>query len=195
MSEPDENRPPYPRFQHPEGATPFSDEPTLPFVDLYPQSDSSGSPSAHGANASQQNPGPYGGGLYGGAQYPPQQYGNAPYQVNSPYDPNPHLYPMATAPQQQQSYGYYAYAPVEHPSSTAVLVLALVGFVQPITPFIAWYLGGKAKAEINRGAPFPYTGSLKIGHIIGKVLSILTIAGISAYVLLVILVVVAAMAF
>lgn len=194
MSEPDANQPPYPGFQQPEGATPYPDEQTLPFVDLYPQSDSSGSSSSYGTGAGQQNPDPYGGGLYGGAQYPSQQYGSAPYQASSPYDPNPQPYPMAAAPQ-QQPYGYYAYAPVEHPSSTAVLVLALIGFVQPITPFVAWYLGSKAKAEIRRGAPFAYTGSLKIGHIIGMVLSILTIVGISAYVLFVILIVLAASVF
>lgn len=98
--------------------------------------------------------------------------------------------------QQQQQWGQYAYVPAEHPQATVVLVLALVGFAGVfVTPFIAWYLGSKAKGEIERGAPYPYSGSLKIGHIVGMVLSILTIVGVSAYVLLMVLLVLGAMAF
>lgn len=199
MSQPDENRPPHPGFEQPEGATPFADEQTLPFVDLYTPSDTMGGNSPYGADASQRSAGPYAG-SYGGGQYPPQGY--PPQQYATPhYDPNlydPNLYgpnPQRYAMAPQQQYGYYAYAPAEHPQSTAVLVLAVLGFAQPITPFIAWYMGNKARAEIRRGAPYAYTGSLKVGHIIGKVLSILMIAGIAGYMLLMVLLVVGAMAF
>ena len=191
MSQPDENRPPYPGFEQPEGASPLADGQTLPFVDLYSPSDTIGGASAYGPDANHWDSGPYGAGSYGDGQYSPQQHANPHYQSNPQYDPHPHQYAMAP----QQQYGYYAYAPVEHPHSTIVLVLALVGIAQPVTPFIAWYLGGKAKAEIRRGAPYAYRGSLKAGHIIGKVLSILTIIGFAASVLFMILAVVAAVTF
>lgn len=177
-----------PVFNQPEGVPPFSEEQTLPFVDLYPQSDNLGGASPYGADEGSWNPGPYGAQPQSGSQYPSQQYADPPYQQNPQYGQdaqyNPNVnpsQPMGTVPQQQQPYGYYGYAPVEHPQSTTVLVLALVGLVMPVTAFIAWYMGNKAKAEIERGAPFPYSGSLKIGHIIGKVVSILTIAGAALY--------------
>lgn len=191
MSQPDENRPPYPGFEQHEGATPLPDEQTLPFVDLYPQSETIGGASAYGPDGSPWDSGPYGAGPYSGGQYPAQQDATAHHQSNRQYDPTPRQ--CAMTPQRQ--YGYNGYAPVEHPQSTAVLVLAVLGFALPVTPFIAWYMGNKAKAEIQRGAPYAYTGSLKVGHIIGKVLSILTLIGIAASVLFMVLIVVGAMAF
>ncbi len=182
MSDPDYRRDTGPVFNQPDGVQPYAEEQTLPFVDLYPPSDNMGGAPAHGADDGQWNPGPYGAGSHSGQQYPPQQHANPPYQPNPQYNPNPQQYTMATAPQQQ--WGYRPYALVEHPQSTTVLVLALVGFAVPVTSFVAWYMGSKAKAEIDRGAPFPYSGSLKTGHIIGKVVGILTIVGISVYALI-----------
>ncbi|MGO1383659.1 MAG: hypothetical protein ACTHWA_11890 [Arachnia sp.] len=186
------------------GATPSPDEQTLPFVDLYGQSDPTRS-GTHGRADQQWDSGSYG----GGGQFPPHQYGQSRYeqQANPPYGQyshSPHQqfeagprqsYGMAAPPPQQQTYGYYGYAPVEHPQSTTVLVLALLGLMQPITPFIAWYIGNRARADIRRGAPYAYTGSLKAGHITAKVLSILTILGTAGYTAFVILIIVAAMLF
>ncbi len=191
MSHPDENHQPHQGFQRPEEAPPF-DEQTLPFVDLYgPSSDIPGG-WARGPEAGPSNARAGGGGPYSGGQFPPRQYAPSYQSPQSPYEPYPPQRVMATTP---PPYGYYAPALAEHPQSTTVLVLGLLGFVVPVTPFIAWYMGNKAKAEIQRGAPYPYSGSLKVGHVVGKVLGILTIVGVSLYVLLMILMVIAAMAF
>ena len=177
MSESDENHPAHPGFRQPEGVPPHGDEQTLPFVDLYSPGNTGGS-SGYGPSAYTPPSDQYGAGSYGGGQYPHEQYGTPPHPNASSYPPQA---PMSAVPQQQ--YGYYGYTPVEHPQATTVLVLALVGFVVPVTPFIAWYMGNKARAEIGRGAPYPYSGSLKVGHVIGKVLSILTLAGIGLWAL------------
>ncbi|WP_022909557.1 hypothetical protein [Aestuariimicrobium kwangyangense] len=84
---------------------------------------------------------------------------------------------------QQQAYG----ARAEHPQGTAVLILAVLGFITGITQFIAWYMGGKAKKEIAAGAPYAFEGNLKTGYIIGKVLSIVAIVGFVLTILLVVL--------
>lgn len=195
MPQPDENRPSYPGFEGTEGAPPLADEETLPFVDLYKRSDTVGS-GAYAPDANQWDSNPYG----PRDQYPPQPYANPPYEpyANSPYqqfEPKPQHYTMAPSSQQHHQYGYYSHAPVEHPQSTTVLVLALLGLMQPITPFIAWYIGSRARAEIRRGAPYAYTGSLKAGHITAKVLSILTLVGAAGYTAIVVLVLMAAMLF
>lgn len=73
----------------------------------------------------------------------------------------------------------YASAPYgvrqEHPQAQTVLILGILGLFTTITAFIGWYLGGKAMNEIKNGAPYNPGGSLKIGYIISKVISIFTI--------------------
>lgn len=112
---------------------------------------------------------------YGEQQYGQQQYG---------------------APQggygMQQQYGYGQ--PAEHPQATVVLILGIVGFFTSITAFIAWYLGGKAKKEIEAGAPYQWDGSLKIGYWIGKILGIISIVVVALTLIFIILVVIGAMA-
>ncbi len=179
MSFSDENYPHHPEFDRPDGVASYREEETLPFADLYSEPENQGDTSGGSARSGQPSPDPYGSDGHGGGGHYQSQYANPPYAPQPAWDPNQHT--MATPPPPQPQYGYYAYAPVEHPQSTAVLVLALVGFAVPVTPFIAWYMGSKAKAEIERGAPFPYSGSLKVGHIIGKVMSILMLAGIGLY--------------
>lgn len=196
MSDPNDAYNTGPVFNQPEGVNPYGDEQTLPFVDLYPQSDGRGGAPAYGTNSDGPQRGSYGAGAYGGSQYPHEQYATPSYQQDPLYGSAPQQYPMAMSPNQQQQWGQYAHAPAEHPQATVVLVLALVGFAGVVvTPFIAWYLGSKAKGEIERGAPYSYSGTLKIGHIIGMVLSILSIVGVALYVVLMILIVVAGMAF
>ncbi|MDO5736169.1 MAG: hypothetical protein Q4P15_06805 [Propionibacteriaceae bacterium] len=73
--------------------------------------------------------------------------------------------------------------PQEHPQATTILVFGAVSIAVPVLSFVAWYMGNKARAEIGRGAPYPYAGNLKTGHIIGKVMGILTIVGASLYAL------------
>lgn len=82
----------------------------------------------------------------------------------------------------QQVQGYppaYANAPYgaqqEHPQAQAVLILGILGLFTTITAFIGWYMGGKAMNEIKNGAPYNPGGSLKIGYILSKVISIFVI--------------------
>ena len=45
-------------------------------------------------------------------------------------------------------------------------------------PFVAWYMGGQAKKDIEAGSPYQWDGQLKIGYLIGKILSILQIVSV-----------------
>lgn len=69
----------------------------------------------------------------------------------------------------------YGYQRAEHPNATMTLVFGVVGLVVPILSFVAWYLGGQARAEIRRGAPYAWDGGIVVGYWLGKVLGILTI--------------------
>lgn len=171
MSEPRDERSAGPVFNRAEGANPYSEELTLPLADLYSEPGSgSGSSAYETASGSGYPPA-----QAPSQQYPPQQYTQQPYQPVAPYPQN--------SPYQRggQPWGSMGYAPAEHPQASTVFILALIGFVVPVTPFVAWYMGSKAKREIQQGAPFRYEGNLKIGHIIGLVLSILSIAAIAIY--------------
>ncbi|NLE98728.1 MAG: hypothetical protein GX596_12195 [Propionibacterium sp.] len=89
--------------------------------------------------------------------------------------------------QQQPGYGYaggWAPAP-EHPRATTVLVLGILGFLFAIPAFFGWYMGGKAKKEIQQGANYRWDGALKVGYILSIVASILTIAGVVLYLFLI----------
>ena len=57
-------------------------------------------------------------------------------------------------------------------------MLGILGFFVPIVPFVAWYMGGQIKKQIDAGAPYQWEGSLKIGYLIGKILGILQIASL-----------------
>lgn len=94
----------------------------------------------------------------------------------------------------QQPAGYQQYgAPMylaEHPQATTVLVLGIVGIFVGLLSFVAWYMGGKARKEIQAGAPYLWDGSLKTGYYLGKVFGIIYIMGIALWILIVILAVV-----
>lgn len=92
--------------------------------------------------------------------------------------PQPYQQPMY---QPQPGYGTgWAPAP-EHPRATTVLVLGILGFLFGIPAFFGWYMGSKAKKEIQRGAPYRWDGALKVGHILSIVASVLTIAVVALY--------------
>ena len=91
---------------------------------------------------------------------------------------------------QQQGYGpgYGAYIPApEHPQSQMVFILGIVGIFTGVTAFVAWYMGGQAKKEIEAGAPFQWGGQLKTGYTLGKVFGIIWIVGIALYIVFFIL--------
>lgn len=113
-------------------------------------------------------------------QYPTEPgqapYGQGPYGASYGQDP----YAQSPAPYGgygQPAYGYGQLQP-EHPQATTVLILAILGFFVPVVPFVAWYMGGQAKKDIEAGAPYQWDGQLKIGYLIGKILSILQIVSV-----------------
>lgn len=82
---------------------------------------------------------------------------------------------------QNQQHGYYPYLNDalyyhrEHPQANTVLILAVVSlFFHPVA-FIGWYLGAKYKRDIEKGAPYEYSGVLRIGHILSMIFSIMGI--------------------
>ena len=82
-------------------------------------------------------------------------------------------------PYGQPGQGYGAAMLPEHPQATTVLILAILGlFTSGICSWIAWYMGGQAKKEIEAGAPFRWDGNLKTGYILGKVFGIIAIIGV-----------------
>lgn len=114
----------------------------------------------------------------------PTGYPQAPYGQASGYSqptgsqpgyPEPTGYPgygqgLAT---QQQPYGYgYPMAP-DHPSSTVVLVLGLIGmFMFPLTAPFAWVLGSKARAEMKAyPGRWGSSGTLTVGWVLGIITS------------------------
>lgn len=209
MSHPDESRSSGPAFEQPDGDALFSEEwtvplddvtsgtgngasshggapvedLTLPLVDLYPTTDNWAAGSPQQASADHWGAGS------GPAQYPGSEATPVPYRtvVQPPVQPGPYAQQPGPYAQQRGPYaqqrGHYMMVPREHPQATTVLVLGAVSIAVPVLSFVAWYMGGRAKAEIDRGAPFPYSGNLRAGHIIGKVMGILTIVGVSAYIL------------
>ncbi len=139
---------------------------------------------------------------YGASPYgEPQSYGSAPYG-SAPYGQQPQQPGYAPVPYnqgypgqqpgygQQQGYGpgYGAYIPApEHPQSQMVFILGIVGIFTGVTAFVAWYMGGQAKKEIEAGAPFQWGGQLKTGYTLGKVFGIIWIVGIALYIVFIIL--------
>lgn len=125
-------------------------------------------------------PDPYGQQQYPAQQYPAQQYGQQTYgqpwtqqQYPQPYGQQP--YPPATYPFQG--------VPAEHPQAQTIFILGIVGLFVPICCWIAWYMGGQARKEIQAGAPYRWEGNLKTGFLLGKIIGIISIVGVMLYVL------------
>lgn len=116
----------------------------------------------------------------------PQSYGSAP-DPQSGYQPQP--YPSGGA--YVQPYGTLP----EHPQGTTILVLGIVGFFITICAPIAWYLGSKAQKEIAAsGQHYANEQNIKIGKILGMVLTILAIVGIVIAIIIIVIAAIAAVA-
>ena len=115
---------------------------------------------------------PQGGGQPG--QYPQGGGQPAPYGQQSPM------------PYGQQPYG----APSqEHPQGTMILIFGILGIFITIFAPIAWYLGNKAKGEIQAsGIQYSNEQNISIGRMLGKIFTIIAI--VSIVVTIVILIVV-----
>jgi uncharacterized membrane protein YjgN (DUF898 family) len=70
-------------------------------------------------------------------------------------------------------------ATVEHPKAQTVFILSIVGIFVGICAPIAWYMGVQAKKEIAASGQYAFEGNLKTGTLIGKIFTILYIAGIA----------------
>lgn len=106
-----------------------------------------------------------------------QQFTGQPTPQPSPYAQQQPPYGQPQPGYGQPQYGYGAPNP-EHPQAQIVLILGIVGIFVTVCSFIAWYLGSKAKKEIDAGAPYAWDGSLKIGYLLGMIVSILAIIGL-----------------
>ena len=138
--------------------------------------------------------------------------------MTNPYDENPQTQPSPQAPYdqpgqgggqpgqypqgggqpapygQQQSpmpYGQQPYgAPSqEHPQGTMILIFGILGIFITIFAPIAWYLGNKAKQEVQAsGIQYSNEQNISIGRMLGKIFTIIAI--VSIVVTIVILIVV-----
>ncbi|WP_321066555.1 hypothetical protein [Mobiluncus porci] len=68
-----------------------------------------------------------------------------------------------------------AYQPYQHPQEQIIMILAILGlFTSGITAFIGWYIGSKAKKEMEAQGMAP-TSNLKNWTMVSMVISIITI--------------------
>lgn len=117
-----------------------------------------------------------------GSQFPqpnnfPGQFPQANQSHGSQF-PQPNNFP-GQFPQQYQQLNNLSGELPAHPSATTVLVLGILSWLFiPFTCFFAWYIGGKAKKEIEGGAPYRWSGEIVVGYWLGVVGSILSIISI-----------------
>lgn len=108
-----------------------------------------------------------------------QQQNPQPYGRPSPYgQPSPYAQPVRQpqqVPQPMPPSMPYVWTRPEHPQAQMVFILGIVGIFTGIVSFVAWYMGGQAKKEIEAGAPYAWDGQLKTGYVLGKVFGIITI--------------------
>jgi hypothetical protein len=130
-----------------------------------------------------------------------------PYEEQPPAQPNPQTpYPPSgqyqqpggqPAPYGQQSpmpYGQpYGAPPQEHPQGTMILIFGILGIFITIFAPIAWYLGNKAKAEVQAsGIHYTNEQNISIGRMLGKIFTILAIVWIAFVIIWIIIALVAA---
>ena len=101
-------------------------------------------------------------------------YGEDPYSQQS------YQIPTVTSPPFQAGspplpYGRpYGVPPREHPQGTLILIFGIIGAFVTIFAPIAWYLGSKAKQEIQAsGLQYANEPHVNAGRILGKVFSII----------------------
>ena len=121
-----------------------------------------------------------------GQQYPQGGGQPAPYGQQSPmpYGQQP---PM---PYGQQPYGA---PPQEHPQGTLILIFGILGIFITIFAPIAWYLGNKAKKDIQTsGIQYSNEQNNSIGRMLGKIFTIIAIVSIVFVIILWIVIAIAA---
>jgi hypothetical protein len=121
-----------------------------------------------------------------GQQYPQAGGQPAPYGQQSPM-PYGQQSPM---PYGQQPYGA---PPQEHPQGTLILIFGILGIFITIFAPIAWYLGNKAKRDIQTsGIQYSNEQNVSIGRMLGKIFTIIAIISIVFVIIVWIIIAIAA---
>jgi hypothetical protein len=118
-----------------------------------------------------------------GQQYPPAGGQSTPYGQQSPM-PYGQQSPM---PYGQQPYG----APQqEHPQGTLILIFGILGIFITIFAPIAWYLGNKAKKEVQAsGIQYSNEQNISVGRMLGKIFTIIALVSIALTIIITIIVI------
>jgi hypothetical protein len=118
-------------------------------------------------------------------QPPAQPSPQPPYPPSESYQSGQYQQPAGQpTPYSQQSpmpYGQpYGAPPQEHPQGTMILIFGILGIFITIFAPIAWYLGNKARAEIQAsGVHYTNEQNISVGRILGKVFTIIAIVSIA----------------
>ncbi len=108
---------------------------------------------------------------------------------------HPHQSEQPSQPEYRpQPYGQpYPALPQPHPQGTIVLVLGILGFVVGLCAPFAWYFGSKALKEIQAtGIRYSNEDQIRVGRVLGMVVSIIAIVGLVFLAVFVILAIIAA---
>ena len=110
-----------------------------------------------------------------GQQYPQGGGQPAPYDQQSPM-PYGQQSPMPYGQQQQP---YTMQPSQEHPQGTLILIFGILGIFVTIFAPIAWYLGNKAKRDIQTsGIQYSNEQNISVGRMLGKIFTIIAIISI-----------------
>jgi hypothetical protein len=122
-----------------------------------------------------------------GQQYPPAGDQSTPYDQQSP---------MPYGQQSPMPYGQQPYTmpPVqEHPQGTLILIFGVLGIFITIFAPIAWYLGNKAKRDIQTsGIQYTNAQNIAVGRMLGKIFTIIAIVSIVLVIIFWIIIAIAA---
>jgi len=131
-------------------------------------------------------------------QPPAQPSSQTPYPPSEQYQQPAGQYQQPAgqpSPYGQQSpmpYGGQPYAaapPQEHPQGTLILIFGILGIFITIFAPIAWYLGNKAKAEIQAsGMHYSNEQNISIGRMLGKIFTIIALVSIALTIIIMIIV-------
>jgi hypothetical protein len=113
-------------------------------------------------------------------QPPAQPSPQPPYPPSGQYQ-QPAGQPAPYSEQSPMPYGQpYGAPPQEHPQGTMILIFGILGIFITIFAPIAWYLGNKARAEIQAsGVHYTNEQNISIGRMLGKVFTIIAIVSIA----------------
>ena len=122
---------------------------------------------------------------------PPSPYGQPGQAQPSP--PNPYAQSGQFQPSgQPMPYGQQPYGapPEEHPQGTLILIFGILGIFITIFAPIAWYLGNKAKKEVQAsGIQYSNEQNISVGRMLGKIFTIIALVSIALTIIITIIVI------